>query len=274
MSIDSQIKVPLENLETAYLDYAKNIGVQKDWEGHLAYEEKRLKTQRTPLDEKQNLLKNRQATWIGHIVKLLDSKSGITGLICSFLSHFKWFRNELNDQRKINSEIIDMEPDINKYIKKFNKQKDEFKRIQDENRDSLAMYPKLNNVENVFELMVSIIGGKEKYNNLKVVKIREESDPKYKYVMSKDMIEPIMRFTTKEGTPGFVIRLQADKEQLFFQKYKDKPTWITWGYPVISPRNNIMVDSGVVDVCAFKQLKELIKTEKLTDFRKLAYTLE
>jgi hypothetical protein len=116
------------------------------------------------------------------------------------------------------------------------------------------------------DLMISVCGGKEKYDQLPELKITKDHyrSKSFEYVdniMPGDMSASVMRFTDLMGRPGIAIRAQRfeyPEVQAFFQRYYLEPSWTDGGSNIISVSGYIINNNGVQEE-SIEKLRQLIK---------------
>ncbi len=237
-------------------------------------QQKLLQLDKRILSDK-SLLDTHHKTWLGRVVNSLqEQETGLLAKIHQFLLHFNFYVQKSMEQHNLKSQISASSESRQKVSEMLGSMEKEIEQLKIDNADLLASYSNLNDIQNVFNFMVSICGGKEKYEQLPELTItkkhyRSETSDYVDNISPTDMSAPVMRFTELHGRPGIAIRAKkcgAPAVQTFFQRYTKEASWTDGGYNHINVSDYI-IDRGLVQEKPLKELQQLIATGSLNKVR-------
>lgn len=231
-----------------------------------------IKGAETALDAKQIKLTQQQKTWRGFLVKILLGQAGILSKIHSWLQKFVWYKDEVIVQ-------TDLEDKIGRRQEVLAKTKETIRKIDElkvDNQALLDSYPQLNNIQNVFNLIVQACGGQDKYDRLPILTPKTGTDFTLfdlSNISSSEMTASLMRFTYKEGNdtmPGLAMRIQNSVwkhpkgVQTVFQHLINEASWAVAGRRFLQPLG-YLIQKGIVKEYDFKQLETLLSKGKVVN---------
>lgn len=247
-----------------YFDYANVAKSLKELEKIEENKREALTELKETRDELARPLKETQKTWIGYFVKVLKNRTGFLGKIHGlFLRWSKSYKEETEKQNRLNSALEAQKRLIETAQESLANAQEGIKEFKAQHKAIFDTYPQLNNIDNVFKLMIEACGGQERYNALPVLDLSGRVARDYvDYIRPADMTAPIMRFTDPVNRPGIAVRTNYGV-QAFFQRYRCEATWVEGGYNAIPMAGGYFIDQGVVKEKPFKAVRTLLTTGRL-----------
>lgn len=201
----------------------------------------------------------RRSGFYGFFVSILLIDNYFISKINSFFCRIPAYKKEVEEQLKLLNRI----KEETREIEKLKNRVEELSTMIEAWRTNKENYESLYYAENTFQFMMSICGGKEKYESLPILSF--ETGEKIK--ITKDtVVEPVMRIQSSQSQVRcFAIRDNEDRVQYFYEVCSGnefKQEWKADGDRIIPFEVSFIYQGVVRDETNLKKLKELIETGK------------